>query len=204
MGLFDKLFGKNNKKDGPTPHPTGSAGQAGTKSFADQAAARENTTKLADEVLLNLFAKYFAPNKDFYSRPGSPEFKAYFGAVNAAQLELVNNAALLKAGTGYTPNELVNMINNPRPGITSMLICGMIYAVGNYAVIKDAVYCVDFSEKIPNCVALCLLLQARLLPEDKRRQVIDAGDGTNKEPLQKALDSLKMLDPSWQPVIVHP
>lgn len=210
MGLFDKLFGKKNvsgqnaqEKPAPSPHPSSSAsgGAAPSKGFAEAAADKERTSPVTDQELLTLFAEYFAPNKSFYSNPGSPEFQAYFGAIQKAQLEMLNNPALYQAATKRTRDELIAMINNPKPAITNMLICGLIYCMGNYAVVRSFVYCVDFSEKVPYCAALCLLLQAEKLPKDKRRQMIDAGDGVNKAPLQQALDSLKVLDPDWNPVI---
>ena len=70
--------------------------------------------------------------------------------------------------------------------------------MGQYSVIKQFVYCVDFSEMIPNCVALYLLLIAQKQPKDKRIQMIDAGDGTNRKPLNDAMDALKVCDPDWK------
>ena len=78
-----------------------------------------------------------------------------------------------------------------------MIICGMIFRMGEYAVIKDAVYCVDFCEKTPNCTALYLLLTAQKEPEDNRRQIIDAGDRSDKTAFIEAMNSLKVLDPHW-------
>ena len=153
------------------------------------------------QELLKIFVTNFAPNKEFYSAPGSPKFQAYFGAVNAAQLEMLNNPALFKAATGRSTEELLDMVNHPKPGITSMLICGMIWCVGDYAVIPDRVLCVDFCEKIPNCIALYLLLTAERQTEGSRKQILDAGDGTDRKPLQKALTALQVCDPGWEPKI---
>ena len=91
----------------------------------------------------------------------------------------------------------IEHINNPKTVISNMIICGMIFRMGEYAVIKDAVYCVDFCEKTPNCTALYLLLTAQKEPEDNRRQIIDAGDRSDKTAFIEALNSRNVLDPHW-------
>ena len=97
---------------------------------------------------------------------------------------------------------LVEIINTPIPVITNMLICGLIFRTGDYGVLKSSVICVDFCEKIPNCISLYLLLTARKLPEEQRRQIIDAGDGTDKAAFKAAMKSLEILDPNWTYTIV--
>lgn len=152
---------------------------------------------ISKQELINVFNTYFAPNKDFYTVPGSDNFNAYFGVVNAARDEMINNQQLFMQATKWSTQELAELLNSNIPGVTNMLVCGLIFKLGEFAVIKDAVYCVDFSEAIPNCVALYLLLIAQKLPSDKRTMVIDAGDGTNKAPLTNAINSLKILDNNW-------
>lgn len=68
-----------------------------------------------------------------------------------------------------------------------------------YAVIKDNLFCVDFLEQLPNCIALYLLLIAQKEPTDKRVQLLDTGDGVDPKPLKDVIESLQVLDPTWQP-----
>ena len=148
-------------------------------------------------MLLEIVSTYFAPNKDFYSAPGSDKFTAYFNAINTARAEMFREQQLFTAATTWSSKELADLVNNPRPGITNMMICSLIFLMGRYSVIKQAVYCVDFSERIPNCIALYLLLIAHKQPTDKRIQIIDAGEGTDKKTLNDAMDALKVCDPNW-------
>lgn len=104
---------------------------------------------------------------------------------------------IFKAATKWTPEQLADLLNNPKPGITSSLICGLLFAMGDYAVIYNTVYCVDFCERIPNCIALYLLLTAQKQPSDKRKMAIDAGDRSNSEALRRAMDTLSVCDPAW-------
>lgn len=160
--------------------------------------AQELSGSISDEALIGIFTKYFSPNKSFYSEPGSPKFTSYFNAINAAKLEMLNNPALYEDATGRSPAELAEMMNDPKPVITNMTICGLIFRMGEFAVTRSVLICVDFSELIPNCVALYLLLTAEREPEEKRKQLIDAGDGTDKRPLNTAIMGLQPLDPAWQ------
>ena len=117
-------------------------------------------------------------------------------------MELLNHPTLYSETTGRTQAELLDMLNNPKPVVTNIMICGLIFYMGEYAVIRDTVLCVDFSEVIPNCVALYLLLTAECEPSEKRGQLIDAGDGTNKQPLKNAIANLQVLDPDWKCTIL--
>lgn len=213
MGLLDRLFGGFKKTDGTSaakPAPEGkkpvdaaAAVLAGQKaSFDQKVQAKERDAAITQEALLKIFGEYFAPNKDFFSQPGSPKFVAYFGAVNAARDEMIRNPKLFAEATKWSMQALADLINQPKPGITNMLICGLIFAMGDYAVIKDAVYCVDFCEAIPNCIALYLLLTAQKLPQDRRAMMIDAGDNSDKTAFTSAMNALKVCDPSWRFTIV--
>ena len=82
-------------------------------------------------------------------------------------------------------------------GLTNMMICGLIFKMGEYAVTKSALYCVDFAEMIPHCIALYILLIAQKQPSDQRKFLIDAGDGVNTAALSEAMDELKVCDPNW-------
>lgn len=82
-----------------------------------------------------------------------------------------------------------------------MNICALIFLVGKYSVIKDCVYCVDFADRVPNCIALYLLLIAQKQPQDKRGQILDSGDGCDKRALSEAIELLKVCDPNWSPEI---
>ncbi len=167
------------------------------ESFNALANEKSKSEPVSKQELIGVFNTYFAPNKDFYSVPESEKFKAYFGAVNAARYEMINNTRLFTEATKWSVQELEELLNSNIPGITNMLICGLVFKLGEFAVVKDAVYCVDFSEAIPNCVALYLLLIAQKLPADKRTFIIDAGEGSDKTPLINAINSLRILDNNW-------
>ena len=193
MSFFRNLFG--NKQTAETVLKALQAQQA---SFQEKAQSKARNSPITEKELLQTFAEYFAPNTEFFSVPGSPKFTAYFKVVNTARDEMISNLDLFSAATKWTPQQLADLINNPKPGITNMLICGLIFSLGDYAVIKDALYCVDFCERIPNCIALYLLLIAQKQPNKSRKMIIDAGDGCNSNALSAALDTLKICDRSWQ------
>ena len=173
------------------------AAEAANRHMAEAAAGKERSGALSDGELLKTFAEYFAPNRDFYSVPGSEKFEAYFRAIREAQAELLRQPALFRRATGRDAEELRAMLCHPKPGVTSMLVCGLIFHTGCYAVIRDALLCVDFAEDIPHCIALYLLLTAQKLPADRRRQGIDAGEGTDVRPLTEAMNALQVCDPQW-------
>ena len=212
MNIFSKLFGKNKVNVTAAKEPSS---EDPRKAIADVSSILSEQKKRYDEIangkkrmqpvpdgeLMQYFAEYFAPNKEFFSSPGSQKYQAYFDAVNAARLEMLNQPTLYNEATGRTVQELSEMVNNPKPGITNMLVCGMIYCMGKYAVIKDFVYCVDFLPQLPNCIALYLLLIAQKSPSDQRKQILDTGDGVDPAPLKTVIESLKILDPSWDPII---
>ena len=212
MGFFKRLFGA--EKQDNTAKKAGSTDAATLAKMAaviverdkarleNLADAKKRTSPVSDEELLKCFAEYFSPNTSFYSVPNSQNFKAYFGAINIGKMEMLNHPTLYSEATGRTRAELLDMLNNPKPVVTNMMICGLIFYMGEYAVIRDNVLCVDFSEVIPNCVALYLLLTAEREPSEKRRQLIDAGDGTNKQPLKNAISNLQVLDPDWKCTIL--
>ena len=211
MGLFSKLFGKKenkqNKQTSPTSQPIGQNEAINNilsqqkQHFDSLVAGKTPAERISEKQLFEIFATYFMPNKQFYTGSDRKKYDAYFNAVNSARDEMLKQPGLFEEATKWKSSELADLINDPKPGLTNMMICGLIFCMGNYAVIKDAVYCVDFSELIPNCVALYLLLIAQKEPADKRKQLIDAGDRANKEPLQKALDALKVCDPNWNYMI---
>ena len=167
------------------------------ENLSNAAKEKEKKEPVSDEMLLKIFAEYFAPNKTFYSIQGSDEYNAYFHAVNQAKLEMVKETFLFEAATKRSKDELIDMINHPKPAITNMLICGMIFCMGDYAVIPSHILCVDFADRIPYCIAVFLLLKAQKLPAERRSQMLDAGDGVDHKPLLDALASLKVCDQSW-------
>lgn len=109
---------------------------------------------------------------------------------------------LFKMATKWDISRLTEMLNNPIPAVTNMLVCGLIFRTGDYAVLKSAVYCVDSCEKIPNCIAIYLLLIAHQLPKEQRKQIIDAGDRSDPTAFKTAMESLQVLDPDWHFMIV--
>lgn len=170
-----------------------------TNKYQTEVSAKEQGVKrLSEQELLAIFMEYFAPNVDFYSQPDSPKYQAYFGAVNGATQEMMNQPALFEKATKRKHDELLGMINNKIPGLTNSVICGLIFSVGDYCVIKSNLLCVDFSERVPNCIALFLMLTAQKLPKEQRKQMISAGDGTNTQPLEDAMAALKICDPDWK------
>ena len=227
MSFWEKLFGKKpdpagegkGKKPDPVPAtaprpaapvaPTPAADPAAILAaqqmdYAQKVQEKKQEDGVSDEELFKLFAEYFAPNKSFYAAPGSPVSAAYFGAVKAAQQELLATPELFEEATGRDIADLREQIEHPKPGISSCLICGMIFCAGRCAVVQDMLYCVDFCNYIPNCIALYLLLLAQKQPADKRSQGLDLGDGADKAKMQAALDRLKICDPSWKPQILWP
>ena len=224
MGFFDKLFGSNKSKTPGNIAPTTPSASVETvssskstpqtektsdvsaamaifaaskMSFQNKVAEKDNLPQLTDELAMKIYAEYFALNLSFFMEPGSPKYTAYFNAINKARGELVSNAKLFSKATKREIDEIAKHFNDPQPMISNMIICGMIFRMGEYAVIKDAVYCVDFCERTPNCSALYLLLIAQKEPEDQRTQIIDAGDGSDTTKFREAMDSLKVLDPHW-------
>lgn len=168
--------------------------------LAQKAEEKENQSLNKDD-LLKIFSTYFAPNKDFYSVPNSDKFTAYFNAINSATEEIIKDRALLSAATGWTVQQLGEVFNEKNTSVKNMNICALIFLVGKYSVIKDCVYCVDFADRVPNCIALYLLLIAQKQPQDKRGQMLDAGDGCDNRALSEAIQSLKICDPAWSPEI---
>jgi len=218
MGFFSKLFGgskdgKTDVKNGRTqnqnsksePSAQGDVAANAAKEYIQRqkneydalAAEKKTDSKVSEQELAEIFNAYFAPNTDFFMEPGSAKYKAYFNAVNTARDEMFRHQRLFTEATNWSAQDLAELVNNPVPGLTNMYICGLIFKLGQFAVIKQTVYCVDFSEAIPNCVALYLLLIAQKQPVEKRKQLIDAGDGTNKQPLTDAMEALKVCDPDW-------
>lgn len=153
--------------------------------------------KVPDEILIELFKYFFMPNIDFYSEEGNPKYTAYFNVVNAAKYELITQKGLFTEATKWTSDELKELIDNPVPGLTNIKICGLIFLMGRFAVIKDIVYCVDFIQRIPNCITLYLLLIAQKQPKERRTQLLDVGVGVDKREFSDALDKLKVCDPQW-------
>lgn len=150
-----------------------------------------------DEELLKIFSVFFAPNTDFYSHIGSRKAEAYFGSIKAAISEMLAHAQLYRQATKREQSDLLEMVQKRIPGFTNSILCALIFCVGEYAVVKSELYCVDFADAAPNCIALYLLLTAQKLPKDKRRMLLDVGDGVDKQPLLKAIASLQVCDPHW-------
>ena len=115
---------------------------------------------------------------------------------------MLKNPDIFKFATKWDISRLAEMLKNPKPAITTILVCGLIFRVGDYGVLKSVIYCVDFCEKIPNCISLYLLLSAQKLPEEKRSMTIDAGDGSDVTAFRAAMESLRVLDPKWKFVIL--
>lgn len=171
--------------------------------FNEQIASTENSIQLmTNEELLAIFTDFFAPNTEFFSYPNSPKYKAYFDTINAAIIEMVKNPMIYKKATRREQCELIDMLNNRIAGYTNRIICALIFCMGRYAVIPSSILCVDFVEAIPCCIALYLLLTAQLLPAEKRKQLIDAGDDTNKQPLTDAMNVLSVCDANWKFMIL--
>ena len=211
MSIFSKLFGKkktaeqnaqNTQQATEIAKMAASVMSTSAGNLNEMAAAKDARPAVTEQELLQYFAEYFAPNKEFYSTPGSAKFQAYFGAINAARDEMFKNPGIFSKATKWDITKLVEMLNNPKPGITNMLVCGLIFRTGDYGVLKSAAYCVDFCDRIPNCISVYLFLTAHKLPEDQRKQIIDAGDNADKKAFQTAMNSLKVLDPKWSFTIV--
>ena len=198
MFLHKKLFQKKEKNNSQNMEQIINIIQQQQLSFQQKARCKERNDPISLNELMQIFSEYFAPNTEFYSVPGSAKYTAYFMVVNAARDELFRNPSLFHAATKWTPAQLAEWVSNPIPGVTNSLICALIFTLGSYAVISDVIYCVDFCETIPNCIALFLLLTAQKLPNEKRKMLIDTGDGNNARALIKAMNTLSACDPSWR------
>ena len=205
MGIFDKLFSKKKTTDkvGVDTNNSDSNSEAVLKILQEQKQKYQETANgmirkepVSDQELMKYFVEYFAPNKEFYSSPGSPKFQAYFNSINKAKLEMLHSPSLYNEATGRRTEDLLAMINNPDTAVTNIFVCGLIFCMGKYAVIKQAVFCVDFLQQLPNCIALYLLLIAQKEPAKNRTQLLDTGDGVDPEPLKAVIDSLHILDPA--------
>lgn len=207
MGLFDSLFRKKQQSEEKpqseeTPQPAAKADATNIAdparlSLEEKAAQKERSEPIPKEELLRTFATFFAPNTEFYSVPGSEKFQAYFQVVNDARDEMFAHPKLFYSATRWTPQMLAELVNNPKPGITNMMICGLIFSMGEYAVIPDRLVCVDFCETIPNCIALYLLLNMQKPSMKGKRMLLDVGDGADSSALVKAIETLKTCDPDW-------
>ena len=202
MPVGTQQTAKNEANTAPSKTPASAATAAAV--FAEQQVHYNDLVSekvpeqaVSEDDLAKIFAEYFAPNTDLYMI-GTPKAASYFHAINAAKLELLNNGNLLNAAAKWEPDQYAELLKNPRPGIGNMMICGLIFKVGAFSVVKDMVYCVDFSERVPNCIALYLLLIAQKMPEDKRTFVLDAGSGTDRTKLMQAIRSLSVCDPKWE------
>lgn len=162
------------------------------------AAGKNPPEPLSEQYLLSTFATWFVPNEEFYIDPSSVKGKAYFKAINAAKAEMIADQVLFREGTKWTTEQLISLINDPDTVKANIIICGLIFQMGNFSVIKDAVYCVDFANRVPNCIAVYLLLIAQKLPQNKRTMILDAGDGVDKTKLSNALKSISICDPNWK------
>ena len=214
MGFLSKLFKKKENTNNTTEMKQDSQQNidavmlaakivaSANKSLDEQAAEKDARPAVTEEELLKYYVEYFAPNKDFYSSPGTEKYQAYFSAVNAARDEMLQNPDLFKMATKWEISTLKQMLDNPKPAITNMIVCGLIFRMGDYGVLKSSVLCIDFCEKIPNCIALYLVLTAQKMPENQRKQVIDAGDGADKTAFKAAMRSLQVLDSKWSFIIV--
>lgn len=167
------------------------------------AVEKDMLPKSTEADLIKIFAEFFAPNTELYTQIGTPAYTAYFDAIAMARAELLSNPLHFKKATKWTTAELAEMLNNPKPGITNMVLLGLIFRAGWYCVIESTCVCVDFYEKLPNCIALYLLLTAQKKPVEKRKQLIDSGDTSNLQQLSQAIDRLKVCDASWDPVILN-
>lgn len=104
MGFFSKLFGKK-ENTAKVDIPKTDAAKADTvkaapaKNLNELAAEKDARPAVTEKELMQYFAEYFAPNKDFYSVPGSEKYNAYFGAVNAARDEMIKHPDLFKMAT---------------------------------------------------------------------------------------------------------
>lgn len=159
--------------------------------------------KSSEADLLGIFAEYFAPNAELYTKVGTPAYTAYFGTIELAKRELMSNISLFEKATKWSRGELLEVLNDPKPGVTSMVLLGLIFRMGWYCVIRSTLTCIDFCEEIPNCIALYLLLIAKKKPSEARKQLIDTGDPSDPKQLQQAFSRLKVCDPNWNPIILN-
>ena len=127
------------------------------------------------------------------------QFKAYTDAYSLAVLEVENaikrQLAFMNAWKdNLSLSEWKSLNDNER--FTKVLSLGL------FSIMIDNCVCVDFSEYIPNCIAIALLF---LADSGKMvKQLIDAGDNTDTKSLVNALTAIHGCCSSWECIIAHP
>ncbi len=86
--------------------------------------------------------------------------------------------------------------------LAEMETLNFVLAMGNHGISVKTVICVDFTEIIPNCIAIMLLYGA--WSGQMKKQMIDAGDGADVKDFAEALTRLHTCCADWECTIAHP
>ena len=127
------------------------------------------------------------------------QFKAYTDAYSLAVLEVEN---AIKRQLAFMSAWKDNLSLNEWKGLNDNERFTKVLSLGLFSIVIDRCVCVDFSEDIPNCIAIALLYLAD--SGIMVKQTIDAGDTTDTKSLVNALTAIHECCSSWECIIAHP
>lgn len=127
------------------------------------------------------------------------QFKAYTDAYALAVLEVEN---AIKNKLDFLSTWKDNLSLSEWKVLNDNERFSRVLSLGLFGIVIDNCVCVDFSEDIPNCIAIGLLFLAD--SGKAKKQLIDAGDGTDTQSLVNALTALHGCCSNWECIIAHP
>ncbi|MDO4650691.1 MAG: hypothetical protein Q4B26_18805 [Eubacteriales bacterium] len=127
------------------------------------------------------------------------QYKAFSDAYSAAVYEVEN---AIKNQLRFMAHWKDNLSINEWNGLDDNERFVKVLSLGVFGIVIDRCICVDFSEDIPNCIAIALLYLAD--SGKMTKQLIDAGDGTDTSKLVSALTSIHGCCKNWECTIAHP
>jgi len=127
------------------------------------------------------------------------QYKAFADAYSAAVYEVEN---AIKYQVMFMAHWNGNLSINEWNGLDANERFDKVLSLGLFGIVIDRCVCVDFSEDIPNCIAIALLYLAD--SGKMTKQLIDAGDGTDISKLVSALTSIHGCCNNWECTIAHP
>lgn len=138
-----------------------------------------------------------SPHDSFVTKMN--QFKAYTDAYSLAVLEVEN---AIKRQLAFMSAWKDNLSLNEWKGLNDNERFTKVLSLGLFSIVIDRCVCVDFSEDIPNCIAIALLYLAD--SGIMVKQTIDAGDNTDTKSLVNALTAIHECCSSWECIIAHP
>ena len=164
--------------------------------FDEDARRKDAAPPVSMAQLEEVFTRWIEPHLSFFP-PLNQE-----GILLDAAGELFEHIDLFTAATKWPEAVLDNVVDTSSREDFPVRMSALCYLLGQYAVFRHDIWFVDFSEQIPNCIAMYLLFTAQSLPRSQRVQQIDIGVGTDPKPLQSVLDRMRFTDPLWDPIIL--